>query len=97
MALQPRKETIAIHMLVVYYAANWGTFQPKFKEITPHPQKKKKKKNFFYLLKFFFLIFREMELSSLTIKIFLILCFKKWNFRAPKLRYFRKELSELKK
>ena len=43
MALQPRKETIAIHMLVVYYAANWGTFQPKFKEITPHPQKKKKK------------------------------------------------------
>ena len=44
MALQPRKETIAIHMLVVYYAANWGTFQPKFKEITPHPQKKKKKK-----------------------------------------------------
>ena len=54
MALQPRKETIAIHMLVVYYAANWGTFQPKFKEITPHPQKKKKKKKFLVSSKIFF-------------------------------------------
>ena len=54
MALQPRKETIAIHMLVVYYAANWGTFQPKFKEITPHPQKKNKKKKFLLSSKIFF-------------------------------------------
>ena len=55
MALQPRKETIAIHMLVVYYAANWGTFQPKFKEITPPPPPpQKKKKKFLVSSKIFF-------------------------------------------